>query len=123
MKLKHLATIIVLAAACCSCANTSTVNILITNQSDHDTTNVEVSVAVRDVTKHLDMQPTDTLFLLNEKNLPVEFTYSNDGNNIIFTVPNIKMHSQKNFSFNKSHTQLSDNLFRFRTTSITVEVK
>lgn len=110
-------------AACCSCANTSTVNILIANHSNHDTTNVEVSVLVSKVMKHLDMQPTDTLLLLNEKNRPVEFTYSNDGNSIIFTVPTIKMYSQKNYSFNKSQNQLSDNLFRFRTASITIEVK
>lgn len=112
-----------LAAICCSCANTSNVNILVTNLSDHDTTQVKVIVPVEEVTKHLDMQPTDTLFLLNEKNMPVDFNYSTDGNNIIFTVPVIKLHSQKNYSFNKSRNKLSDNLFRFRTASIIVEVK
>ena len=71
MKMKYFATIIVLMAVCCSCANTSTVNILIANRSNHDTTNVKVSVLVSEVMKHLDMQPTDTLLLLNEKNRPV----------------------------------------------------
>lgn len=123
MKLKHLATTILLAIACCSCANTSNVNILITNLSNHDTTNVEVRVPMSEVMKHLNMQPTDTLLVLNERNHPVDFSYSSDGNYIVFMVPSIKLHSQKNFSINKSRNELSDNLFRFRTASITVEVK
>ncbi|MBQ2163738.1 MAG: hypothetical protein II445_04445 [Muribaculaceae bacterium] len=123
MKLKHLATTILLAIACCSCANTSNVNILITNLSNHDTTNVEVRVPMSEVMKHLNMQPTDTLLVLNERNHPVDFSYSSDGNSIVFMVPSIKLHSQKNFSINKSRNELSDNLFRFRTASITVEVK
>ena len=105
-----------------ACANKSTVNILITNEHNNDTTNVVVHVAVDEIMQHVDAQSVDSLTLLNEKNQPVAFSTTSDGKNIEFIVPVINARSQKNFSLNTSNPSLSDNLFSFRTTSINVEL-
>jgi len=123
--MKHLVTIFLIAIICCSCANTGTVNILIANKSGHDTTNVTVQVPLSEINEYLNYESRDSLILLNEKNNPVEHRWVNtpNGVSIEFNVPIIKMRSQKNFSINTSQKELSDNLFRFRTNSITVSIK
>ncbi len=120
--MKKILTIIVLALVCMACENKSTVNILIANSHDSDTTNVVVQVAIDEIMKHVDAQSIDSLTLLNEKNQPVAFTASANGRDIEFTVPIIKARSQKNYSLNTSTTSLSDNLFSFRTASINVSL-
>ena len=120
--MKKILTIIVLALMCMACANKSTVNILISNEHNSDTTNVVVNVAVDEIMQHLDAQSIDSLTLLNEKNQPVAFTTTPDGKEIQFTVSIIKARSQKNYSLNTSNPSLSNNLFSFRTTSINVDL-
>lgn len=105
-----------------ACANKSTVNILISNEHNSDTTNVVVHVAVDEIMQHVDAPAIDSLTLLNEKNQPVTFTTTPDGKNIEFTIPIINARSQKNYSLNTSNPDLSDNLFSFRTTSINVNL-
>ena len=105
-----------------ACANKSTVNILISNEHNSDTTNVVVHVSVDEIMQHVDAQSIDSLTLLNEKNQPVAFTTTPDGKEIQFTVSIIKARSQKNYSLNTDNPSLSDNLFSFRTTSINVDL-
>ena len=105
-----------------ACANKSTVNILISNEHSSDTTNVVVHVAVDEILQHVDTQSVDSLTLLNERNQPVRCTTTPDGKNIEFMVHVINARSQKNYSLNASNPDLSDNLFSFRTTSISVNI-
>ncbi len=124
--MKHFLPILliaIVAAMCTSCKNSSTVNILISNRSNGDLSNVRVVVPMSEVKKHLDISPTDTLFVLNEKNMHVDFSFSPDSSQLVFSVPMIKQYSQKNFSINTSSSSLSDNLLHFRTSSIMVEIK
>ena len=117
-----IATIATMTMLFVACANKSTVNILIANEHDRDTTNVVVHVPVEDIMQHVDAPSVDSLTLLNEKNQPVKFTTTSDGKDIEFTVHIIKARSQKNYSLNTSNPSLSDNLFSFRTTSINVNL-
>lgn len=121
--MKQFFTTLLLAVLLTSCTNTSTVNILISNSNKHDTTMVEVKVPLDKILDHLDAQSSDTLYLLNEKNQPVDYHRSVKNDSIIFTVPVIRQFSQKNYSIHTSSNQLSDNLFKFRTASINVELK
>jgi hypothetical protein len=114
-----LATIALMLAAC---NNDSTVNILISNAKDADTTNVKVHVPIDKILMHLDAQSVDSLVLLNEKNQQVDFTVTHGNQDIEFVVPFINARSQKNYSINTNDTGLSDNIFSFRTTSITVNL-
>ena len=120
--MKKILTIIVLALVCVACENKSTVNILISNEHNRDTTNVVVRVAINEILQHVDAQSVDSLTLLNEKNQPVAFATTPDGKSIEFTVHVINARSQKNYSLNTSNPDLSDNLFSFRTTSINVNL-
>ncbi|MBR5640258.1 MAG: hypothetical protein IKW83_11110 [Muribaculaceae bacterium] len=120
--MKKILTIIALALVCMACENKSTVNILIANEHDRDTTNVVVHIAVNEIMQHVDAKSVDSLTLLNEKNQPVTFTTTGDGKNIEFVVPVVKARSQKNYSLNTSNPSLSDNLFSFRKTSININL-
>ena len=120
--MRKILTLLALALMCMACANKSTVNILIANEHDKDTTNVVVQVAVDEIMQHVDTQSVDSLTLLNEKNQPVPFTTTPDGKSIQFTISIINARSQKNYSLNTSNPSLSDNLFSFRTTSINVDL-
>ena len=117
-----LATVATMAVMLAACANKSTVNILIANEHNSDTTNVVVNVPIDEIMQHVDAQSVDSLTLLNEKNQSVAFSTTSDGKSIEFTVPIIKARSQKNYSLNTGNSSLSDNLFSFRTTSINVEL-
>ena len=120
--MRKLLVIMIVALLCAACENKNTVNILISNRNDRDTTQVAVKVSVDEVLKHLNAQAPDSLILLNEKNQQVDFTVSPAGDNIEFVVPIVKARSQKNFSINTGNTQLSDNLFSFRKASISVDL-
>ena len=106
-----------------SCTNSNTVNILISNPRSHDVKMGEVKVSVDDILQYIDAQSTDTLYLLNEQNLPVDYRRSAGNDTIIFVVPIVKQYSQKNYTIHSSGNKLSDNLFKFRTASINVEIE
>lgn len=118
-KIVILAFLTILMAAC---ANQNTVNILISNTNDRDTTNVVVHVPIEKVTTHLKTSNVDSLIILNEKNQRVDFTVTHGSQDIEFVVPIVKARSQKNYSINIANTELGDNIFSFRTTSITVNL-
>lgn len=114
-----LATAVMLLAAC---TNKSTVNILISNEHNRDTTNVTVRVPVDEILEHLDTKDVDSLVLLNEKNQQVKYIVTPNKKDIEFVVPIVKARSQKNYSLNTNNTELSDNIFTFRTASINVNL-
>lgn len=114
-----LATLAVMLAAC---ANKKTVNILISNTSATDITNVAVRVPVEDILRHIDTHSVDSLILLNEKNQQVDFSLTQRNQEIEFIVPIVRARSQKNYSINIRDTEFSDNLFSFRTTSINISL-
>ena len=103
-------------------ANKSTVNILISNAHDTDTTNVAVQVPIDLIMQHIDTESVDSLILLNEKNQKVDFTITHGNQDIEFIVPVVKARSQKNYSLNTNINRLSDNIFSFRTTNISVNL-
>lgn len=108
--------------ALAGCTNTGTVNILIANTGSDDCRNARVAVAMADINTHLNIEEGDTLELLNEANQPVDFDITQDGDSITFTVPVVKQKSQKNYTLNAHEKTLADNLFRFRTANINVNV-
>ena len=120
--MKKIMITMAMAVILAACANKNTVNILISNHNTNDTTNVIVHVPVEKILLHIDTQNVDSLILLNEKNQPVDFTVTHGNQDIEFVVPIIKAHSQKNYSLNTSNAELRDNLFSFRTTSISVNL-
>ncbi len=120
--MRKIVTIAIMAMMLAACTNQSTVNILIANTNDQDTTNVVVHVPIEKVIIHLDTQSVDSLIILNEKNQRVNFAVTHGGQDIEFVVPVVKARSQKNYSINTTNTKLRDNLFSFRTTSITVNL-
>lgn len=122
MKLRNLFFAGFLLAAT-SCTNTNTVNILIQNTGVKDLVNPEVAVSLEEVMGYLRTKKSDVLILLNEKNLPVTYTYNADSTSIIFSVPVIKKGSQKTYSMNRRESRLVDNLFKFRQENILVSVK
>ena len=121
--MKKIMITMAMAVILAACANKNTVNILISNHNTNDTTNVIVHVPVEKILLHIDTQNVDSLILLNEKNQPVDFTVTHGNQDIEFVVPIIKAHSQKNYSLNTSNAELRDNLFSFRTTSISVNLE
>ena len=121
--MKKIFKLLLLTLLFTSCTNSNTVNILISNPNKHDVKMAEVKVPVNDILQYLDAQSTDTLYLLNEQNLPVDYRRSAGNDTIIFTVPIVKQYSQKNYTIHTSSNKLSDNLFKFRTASINVELE
>lgn len=113
---------IMLCLACCACTNTGTMNILIANRSAADRRNVQVAVACSEIKKYLEFGPGDSLQLLNEANRNVPYRYSAGGDSIVFSVNVVKAMSQKNYSLNVGEKRLADNLLRFRTASVMVDV-
>lgn len=120
--MRKIITIAIMAMILAACANQSTVNILIANTNDTDTTNVVVHVPVEKVIVHLDTKNVDSLIILNEKNQKIDFTITHGHQDIEFVVPIVKARSQKNYSINTTNTKLRNNIFSFRTTSITVNL-
>ena len=120
--MKKIVTIAFLVMLLTACTNQSTVNILISNTGDTDTTNVVVHVPIEKVIVHLNTESVDSLIILNEKNQQVNFSITHGHQDIEFVVPIVKARSQKNYSINTNNTELSDNLFSFRTTSISINL-
>lgn len=106
-----------------SCTNHNTVNVLITNNGDTDITDKVVRVPLDEVRSRLQVTCADTLIVLNEQNLPVDYGFSADSLCLVFHVPIIKKNSQKTYSINRSHSRLSDNLLRFRRGNIMINVE
>lgn len=106
-----------------SCTNHSTANILITNHTARDLSNRTVTVSLSDIHERLQTEASDTIILLNEKNIPVHYTLSPDETSIIFHVPMVRARSQKTYSVNRKHASLRDNLLTFRTENIIIELK
>lgn len=103
-----------------SCTNHNTVNVLITNSSGADIADKEVRVSLDEVRSRLLVTRGDTLIVLNEQNVPVDYCFSADSLYLVFRVPIIKKNSQKTYSINRSHSRLSDNLLRFRRENIMI---
>lgn len=107
-----------------SCADKSSVNILISNTNPTDSVNAVVRVPIENIIQHLEVQNVDSLILLNEKNQQVDFKIVHGNQDIEFVVPVVKASSQKNYSLN-IHTakeDLKENIFSFRTKSISVKL-
>ena len=120
--MKKIVTLAFLTILLAACANQNTVNILISKTNDHDTTNVVVHVPIEKVITHINTSSVDSLIILNEKNQRVDFLITHGNQDIEFIVPIVKARSQKNYSINTAHTELGDNIFSFRTASITVNL-
>ncbi len=106
-----------------SCTSSSSVNILIFNDSEVTVTNKMVEVPVTEIRQWLAVSPDDSLFLLNEKNEPVSYSYSVDRTTIRFMLPIAQKRSQKNYTLNTGDPALLDNLFAFRHQKIKVSVR
>lgn len=120
---KNIMIFILSALMLGACDNQNSVNILISNSGNEPMENRVVTIGLDTIRQWLDISVDDTLILLNEKNQPLPYTYSKDRSSISFRVPSIQQRSQKNFSINKSDTQLRQNLFAFRRRNIEVRLK
>ena len=60
---------------------------------------------------------------MNEKNIQIAYSYDSDSSNIRFVVPLLKKNSQKTYSVNRSHSRLSENLLKFRSENIMIDVR
>lgn len=121
--LTYLFSMISLSVVLTSCTSSSTVNILILNNGEQTLTNKTVEVPVVEARQWLGATPDDSLYLLNEKNEPVRYTYNADRTAIRFTLPIAQKRSQKNYSVNIGDPSLMDNLFAFRQKKIRVTVR
>lgn len=121
--LTYLFSMISLSVVLTSCTSSSTVNILILNNGEQTLTNKTVEVPVVEARQWLGATPDDSLYLLNEKNEPVRYTYNDDRTAIRFTLPIAQKRSQKNYSVNTGDPSLMDNLFAFRQKKIRVTVR
>ena len=121
--LTYLFSMISLSVVLTSCTSSSTVNILILNNGEQTLTNKTVEVPVVEARQWLGATPDDSLYLLNEKNEPVRYTYNADRTAIRFTLPIAQKRSQKNYSVNIGDPSLMDNLFAFRQKKIRVTLR
>jgi len=120
-KILIIATLVLMLS---SCADKSSVNILISNTNPTDTVNAVVRVPIENIIQHLEVQNVDSLILLNEKNQQVDFKITHGSQDIEFVVPVVKARSQKNYSLNvhKGTENLKENIFSFRTKSVSVNL-
>ena len=122
MRLLYSIILMCLSIGFSSCRNTDSVNILIRNDSDGDCRNVRVAVAMDDITPHLLLNDTDSLFVLNEANERIAFSFTPQGDSISFIVPILNNRSQKNYTINAREKRVADYIFRFRTANVVVVV-
>ena len=122
--MKKILIIVAMVVMLASCADKSSVNILISNTNPTDTVDAVVRVPIEKIIQHLEVQNVDSLILLNEKNQRVDFNVAHGNQDIEFVVPVVKAHSQKNYSLNvhDDEEDLKENIFSFRSTSITVKL-
>lgn len=119
--MKYLSTLLLLATLCAACSSTDSVNILIQNDSANERDNVTVTVTQDEIARYIDLKGCDTLYLLNERNIPVAYQHV-DGK-ISFNVPVVQGNSQKNYSLNTHPHTLKDNLLTFRVNNIVVHLE
>ncbi len=106
----------------CSCSNRRSVNILISNPTDEVLRRQEVSLSVAEVQRLLQVKGVDSLVLLNEKNVAVDYVVDRRAGQLRFMVPVIMSVSQKQYTLGTGEPTLMDNLFRFRAEKIQVSV-
>ena len=122
MKNKLIPIILLMAFLLTACENNNSVNILIANTGNKVLVQKMVTIPLDPVRQWLGTTDSDTLILLNEKNEPLDYQYTEGGKAIIFAMPVIQRHSQKNFTINKSDIRLRQNLFAFRKKKIRIDL-
>ena len=103
-----------------ACENNHSVNILIANTANQSFKQREVIIPLDTIRMWLETNIEDTLILLNEKNEPMDYRYTEGRSAIAFIVPVIQSQSQKNYTINKSHTRLGENILAFRKKKIRI---
>lgn len=103
-----------------ACENNHSVNILIANTANKSFRQRDVTIPLDTIRMWLGTNVEDTLILLNEKNEPMDYRYTEGRSAIIFCVPIIQGQSQKNYTINKSDTRLGQNILAFRQKKIRI---
>ena len=103
-----------------ACENNHSVNILIANTANQSFKQREVIIPLDTICMWLELTDQDTLILLNEKNESQDFRFIKGRSAIAFIVPVIQSQSQKNYTINKSHTRLGENILAFRKKKIRI---
>ena len=106
-----------------ACENNHSVNILIANNANRSFRQREVTIPLDTIRMWLGTSVEDTLILLNEKNEPMDYRYIEGRSAIVFLVPLIQSQSQKNYTINKSHTRLGQNILAFRQKKIRITLQ
>jgi hypothetical protein len=117
---KIIPLILLLCLLLTACENNHSVNILIANTANQSFKQREVIIPLDTIRMWLETNIEDTLILLNEKNEPMDYRYTEGRSAIAFVVPLIQSQSQKNYTINKSHTRLGQNLLAFRKKKIRI---
>ncbi|MBO7578442.1 MAG: hypothetical protein J6T43_05610 [Prevotella sp.] len=103
-----------------ACENNHSVNILIANTANQSFRQREIIIPLDTICMWLELTAQDTLILLNEKNESQDFRFIKGRSAIAFIVPVIQSQSQKNYTINKSHTRLGENILAFRKKKIRI---
>ena len=103
-----------------ACENNHSVNILIANTANQSFRQREIIIPLDTICMWLELTDQDTLILLNEKNESQDFRFIKGHSAIAFIVPVIQSQSQKNYTINKSHTRLGENILAFRKKKIRI---
>lgn len=103
-----------------ACENNHSVNILIANTANKSFKQRDVTIPLDTIRMWLGTNVEDTLILLNEKNEPMDYQYTEGRSAIVFRVPIIQGQSQKNYTINKSDTRLGQNILAFRQKKIRI---
>ena len=103
-----------------ACENKHSVNILIANTTNQSFRQREIIIPLDTICMWLEVSAKDTLILLNEKNESQDFRFIKGRSAIAFIVPLIQGQSQKNYTINKSHTRLGENILAFRKKKIRI---
>lgn len=103
-----------------ACENNHSVNILIANNANQSFRQREIIIPLDTICMWLELTDQDTLILLNEKNESQDFRFIKGRSAIAFIVPVIQSQSQKNYTINKSHTRLGENILAFRKKKIRI---
>ncbi len=113
-------------AVCCmalaACMNTDTTNIIVVNEDKNDKQDKLVQVSLEEIFLKLQVDTLETFLLLNEKNLPVEYSLTPDKKFVSFVI-SVKGKSQKTYSIHKKRPSLSDNFMKFRSSNIYLTLK
>ena len=91
------------------------------NEDKNDKQDKLVQVSLEEILK-LQVDTLETSLLLNEKNLPVEYSLTPDKKFVSFVI-SVKGKSQKTYSIHKKRPSLSDNFMKFRSSNIYLTLK